>query len=79
MPTKTTCPISREDFKAKAEPLRFDLAGSQIIAVPREFSTGSFGWYVSGKAPVTVDGKTLTVQIGMNLIVVGSKEIPKGE
>ena len=79
MPPKTVCPISREDFLAKAEPLKIDLGGFPMIAEPREFSTGSFGWYVNAKAPITVDGKKLSVQVGMNLIVVGSKDAPKTE
>lgn len=80
MPPKTTCPISRSDFLAKAEPLKLDLGNGQILtAEPREFSTGSFGWYVNQKASITVDGKTLSVQVGSNLIVVGSKEAPKGD
>jgi hypothetical protein len=78
MPPKTTCPISRADFLAKAEQLKIDVGGFPMVAEPREFSTGSFGWYVNGKAQLTVDGKTLSVQVGMNLIVVGSKEA-KGE
>jgi hypothetical protein len=78
MPPKTTCPISRADFLAKAEPLKIDVGGFPMVAEPREFSTGSFGWYVNGKASLTVDGKQLSVQVGMNLIVVGSKE-QKGE
>jgi hypothetical protein len=77
MPPKTTCPISRADFLAKAQPLTFELACVPMTAEPREFSTGSFGWYLNTKAPVSIDGKTLQVQIGMNLIVVGSKDLPK--
>ena len=74
MPPKTTCPISRADFLAEAEPLKIDVGGFPLVAEPREFSTGSFGWYVNGKATLVVDGKSLSVQVGMNLIVVGSKE-----
>ncbi len=74
MSTKTTCPLSRADFLAKAEPLKIDINGFPMIAEPREFSTGSFGWYVNGKATQTIDGKNISVQVGMNLIVVGSKE-----
>jgi len=74
MPPKTTCPISRKDFLEKAESLKIDVNGFPMIAERREFSTGSFGWYVNGKATVTVDGKPLSVQVGMNLIVVGSKD-----
>jgi hypothetical protein len=74
MAQKTNCPISRADFKAKAEPLKIDINGFPMVAEPREFSTGSFGWYVNGKATQMIDGKPVSVQVGMNLIVVGSKE-----
>jgi hypothetical protein len=74
MPPKTTCPISRATFLEKAEPLKIDLGGFPMVGDPREFSTGSFGWYVNGKATITVDGKPVSVQVGMNLIVVGSKD-----
>lgn len=74
MPPKTICPIPRADFLAKAEPLKIDVGGFPMVAEPREFSTGSFGWYLNGKASLVVDGKNLSVQVGMNLIVVGSKE-----
>ena len=50
------------------------VGNSKLIADKREFSTGSFGWYYNGKTTVTVDGKPLSVQIGLNLTVVGSKE-----
>ena len=65
--------VSRADFLAKAEPIKIDLNGFPLTADPREFSTGSFGWYVNAKAPVVIDGKTVQVQVGMNLTVVGSK------
>ena len=74
MPLKTTCPISRTEFLAKAQPLKIDINGSPMVAEPREFSTGSFGWYVNGKANQIIDGKSISIQVGMNLIVVGSKE-----
>jgi hypothetical protein len=77
MPPKTICPISRADFLSKAEPLKFEVGGTTLFAEPREFSTGSFGWYLNGKATVNIDGKNVPVQVGMNLIVIGSKEAPK--
>ena len=77
MPPKTTCPISRADFLSKAEPLKIDVNGFPMTAEPREFATGSFGWYVNGKATQVVNGKTVSVQVGMNLIVVGSKDTPR--
>jgi len=57
-----------------AEPVKITIGGAEIIADKREFSTGSFGWYHNGKTTITVDGKPLSIQIGLNLTVVGSKE-----
>jgi hypothetical protein len=77
MPPKTTCPISRADFLAKAQPIKILLGDFPMQGDPREFSTGSFGWYVNGKAPIVVDGKSIQCQVGINITVVGSKELPK--
>jgi hypothetical protein len=74
---KTPCPISRNDFRDKAKPITIEIGSSSLQAEPREFSTGSFGWYVNGKAQIEVEGKSIPVQVGMNLIVVGSKDSPK--
>ncbi len=71
---KTTCSISRADFLAKAEQVKVDIGGVTLFAEPKEFSTGSFGWYLSGKATIQVDGKPVAVQVGANLAVIGSKE-----
>jgi hypothetical protein len=71
---KSTCPISRTQFVEKAEPLKVNINGSEMVADVKEFSTGSFGWNINAKTVITVDGKPLSVQIGMNMTVVGSKE-----
>jgi hypothetical protein len=71
---KSPCPVSRTQFLEKAEPVKVSINGQEIIADKREFSTGSFGWYFNGKISVTVDGKPLSIQVGLNLTVVGSKE-----
>jgi hypothetical protein len=68
------CPISRTDFVTKAEPVKVEIAGTTMTADAKEFSTGSFGWYLTGKVTILVDGKPLSVQVGANLTVVGSKE-----
>ena len=75
---KTACPVTRAQFTEKAEPLKVTINGQDLVAEVKEFSTGSFGWYLNGKIIVPVDGKNLSVQIGMNLAVVGSKEADKG-
>ena len=71
---KSTCPISRAQFVEKAEQVRVVINGQEMLADVKEFSTGSFGWNLNGKTVITVDGKPLSVQIGMNMTIVGSKE-----
>ena len=71
------CPVTRADFNEKAQPVTVTINGIQLMAEPKEFSTGSFGWYLNGKVTVDVGGKPVTAQIGMNLTVVGSKELAK--
>ena len=71
---KSPCPLTKTQFVEKAEPVRVSLNGQEMLAEVKEFSTGSFGWYLNGKTVVTVDGKPVAVQVGMNLTVVGSKE-----
>jgi hypothetical protein len=71
---KSPCPVSLTQFLEKAEPVKVTINGQEMIAEVKSFSTGSFGWYINGKTTVTVDGKPLSVQIGMNMTVVGSKE-----
>jgi hypothetical protein len=74
MPPKTSCPVSLSHFLEKAEPVKISINGQEMLAEVKQFSTGSFGWYMNGKTMVTVDGKPISVQIGMNLTVVGSKD-----
>ena len=71
---KSPCPVSKTQFLDKAEPVKIMIGTQELIADKREFSTGSFGWYYNGKTTITVDGKPLSVQVGLNLTVVGSKE-----
>ena len=71
---KSPCPISKTQFLEKAEAVKVTINGQEVIADRREFSTGSFGWYHNGKVTITVDGKPMSVQVGLNLTVVGSKE-----
>ncbi|HTJ45274.1 MAG TPA: hypothetical protein VL463_24375 [Kofleriaceae bacterium] len=71
---KAACAVTRTQFVEKAEPLKVTINGTDMLAEVKEFSTGSFGWYLTGKTLVTIDGKPISVQIGMNLTVVGSKE-----
>jgi hypothetical protein len=78
MASKTVCPVTRDEFNAKApKSLNMVLNGVPMLVPMHAFSTGSLGWYMNGKTQVEVDGKVVTVQIGLNLTVVGSKDLPK--
>jgi len=76
MGKKTTCPITRQQFR-KAEPVKVIINGQEREAGPREFGTGSLGWYLNEKITLEVDGVKVPVQIGLNLTIVGSKELPQ--
>jgi hypothetical protein len=77
MAKKTTCPISRNDFRANAKPVTVKIGEIPLQAEVKEFSTGSLGWYLNGKTMIDVGGTAVSVQIGLNLTIVGSKELPK--
>jgi hypothetical protein len=74
MPPKTSCPVSLTQFLEKATPLKISINGQDMLAEVKAFSTGSFGWYLNGKTVIEVDGKAISVQIGANFTVVGSKD-----
>jgi hypothetical protein len=77
MAKKTTCPITRSDFREKAKPVTITINNVPLQAEVKEFSTGSLGWYLNGKTTIDVGGTLVSVQIGMNLTIVGSKELPQ--
>jgi hypothetical protein len=69
---------SRDHFRRHAKPVSVMVDGSTLLtADPKEFSTGSLGWFVNGKATVVVDGKPVRVQVSGTLTAVHSKELPK--
>jgi hypothetical protein len=59
--------------------VKIEINGVPMSAEVKEFSTGSFGWYLNGKVTLDVGGTPVNVQVGVNLTVVGSKELPKDE
>jgi hypothetical protein len=76
MAKKSSCPITRGQFRQHARPLSIKIGDREFLAVPKEFSTGSLGWNVNDKVSVEIGGTPVTVQIGMNLTLVGSKDLP---
>jgi len=77
MAKKTTCPVNRSEFRTNAKPITVTIGNVPLIAEVKEFSTGSLGWYLNGKTSIEIGGTPVSVQIGLNLTIVGSKELPK--
>jgi hypothetical protein len=71
------CPVTRAEFRSDAQPLKVEVNGVPMVAEVKEFSTGSLGWYLNSKSFIDIGGKQVTVQIGMNITLVGSKDLPK--
>jgi hypothetical protein len=74
---KTTCPITREQFRTDAKAVEIVVNGIPLLAEVKEFSTGSLGWYLNRKIEIDVGGVKVPVQVGLNLTIVGSKELPQ--
>src|SRR5262245_34047845 len=74
---KDSCPNPRQQFRPGAKPVEVTINGAPMPADAREFSTRSLGWYLNGKTVVDVNGQKVTVQVGVNLTIVGSKELQK--
>ena len=74
---KTVCPISREQFVANAKPLEVVINGVPMTAEAKEFSSGSLGWNISDKITVEIGGKAVKCQVGLNVTLIASKDLPK--
>ena len=74
---KTTPAITREQFRTKAKPLAVVINGKEMTAAVKEFSTGSLGWNISDKLQIEIDGQPVLVQVGLNLTIIGSKDLPQ--
>lgn len=70
----TSKQIDNGMFAAKAKALVVDVGGQRMAAAVKEFNSGSVGWYSNGKIVVDVDGTPVSCQVGINIIVVGSKK-----
>jgi hypothetical protein len=90
--TKTACKVGREQFLARGADgravaprlvLEVRVEGSDQVVYRealdgREFATGSLGWNANGKGKVDVAGVAdVVVQVGCNVTLVGSKELPR--
>lgn len=70
---KSECPITKEAFAEKAKPLAVVINGETKVATPKEFASGSFGYFFNEKVVVMIDGIPVKLQANVILTVVGSK------
>jgi hypothetical protein len=82
---KTTCPITRQEFRdcsAAATPT-ITIAGQGLVAVAKEFNQqpgangASVGYSANGKVQLMIGGKPVMCQVGINITVIGSKDLPE--
>ena len=80
---KSKCPVTREQFAKKAPVLKLTITdadggvvGTMLLA-PKDFKTGSFGFFSNDKLTVMVDGQVVKCQANILMTAVGSKDLPK--
>ena len=59
MAKKTTCPITRSQFREKARPVTVMINDQKLVADPKEFSTDSLGWYLPDHAGYAASAQNL--------------------
>lgn len=68
---------TKSKFCANAPEMEIELWGNKLTGKPRSFASGNMGWYSGGKVEFKVGGKTMWGSIGINLVVMGSKDWKK--
>lgn len=74
--SKSPLAITREQFRTSAKPVPVVINGREMLAGVKEFSTGSLGWNINDKMQIEVGGQPVMVQVGLNLTIIGSKDLP---
>ena len=69
--------MTRATLLDKAQLFKVVINGIPMTAEVKPFSTGPLDWHLTGKTNLKVGKKSVSIQIGMNLTIVGSKELPK--
>lgn len=75
---KTPCPVSRDEFLRNALPFALTLphGGGMVPMEVKQFSTKSLGWGGNGSATMMVGNVPVKVQIGFNVTLANSKDLP---
>lgn len=65
--------VTKEEFMDKAEDITIKIGDDVFVAKKKTFQSGSFGFNFTGKKHLVIDGKVVSLQIGLNMTVIGSK------
>lgn len=71
--TGTTCPVTKAQFLASAKPLAVNIDGQIKSADVKEFSSGSFGFFLGDKVTLNIGGTPVKCQVTCSIVAVGSK------
>lgn len=74
------CAITRHQFNTAAPQGTVVMAkiADNIALKPKNFTGGSFGYNGTGKVNVQIDGEMVTLQVGINVTVIHSKNAVDG-
>lgn len=67
------CPITRKQFTDNAEGIPIKIAGQDYMLQTKEFSSGTFGWFINGSFKVIIDGEEVRVPFQVQAFVPQSK------
>jgi hypothetical protein len=70
------CRVSRTQFRDNAKELSCKVGDVLMSAGPREFTSGTLGWYGRGESQLDVDGTPVDVKIQVQVWVNNSKKLP---
>lgn len=67
------CAVTREEFKA-AKPFMASLNGIPVAVTPKEFKTGTLGWFANGKVSLDVNGTVVNASFMIQVFIPHSAD-----
>lgn len=65
--------LTKSEFDEKSKGIKGKLGSTKVTIEPRQFATGSCGWYSGQKVLVNIGDKTVNCQLTGNIVAIGSK------
>ncbi len=71
--TGKECPVTKEQWAKGKKPLLATVAGVQIVLNPKDFDSGTLGWFGNGSFIADIDGVPVKVTFQVQGFVPNSK------